>query len=87
MACAFAAIQTGVSLSAGDYVVIMIMTIILCLCLPSVPSSSIITILVVLNAVNVPGKGIVLLYTVEWLLDRLDFIKKKNFSANCKIKF
>lgn len=70
MSCAFIANFSGVSLSVGDYAVIIIMTCILCLCLPSVPSSSIVTILVVLNAVNITGENIILLYTVEWLLDR-----------------
>ncbi len=47
------------------------MTIILCLCLPSVPSSSIVTILVILNGINLSYLNIGILYTVEWLLDRL----------------
>lgn len=70
MACAFLSNYSGISLTAGDYVVIIIMTCILCLCLPSVPSSSIVTILVVLNAVNINNVNIAILYTVEWLLDR-----------------
>lgn len=73
MSCAFLSNYAGVSLSAGDWAVIIIMTSILCLCLPSVPSSSIVTILVVLNAVNVDKPNIALLYTVEWLLDRYLF--------------
>ncbi|CAF0783862.1 unnamed protein product [Brachionus calyciflorus] len=71
MACAFLADYGGVELTAGDYVVIILMTSILCLCLPSVPSSSIVTILVVLNAVNYTDVNIAILYTVEWLLDRV----------------
>lgn len=47
------------------------MTIILCLCLPSVPSSSIITILVVLNVINKNNLNIAIFYTVDWLLDRI----------------
>ena len=47
------------------------MTSILCLCLPSVPSASIVTILVVLNAINYSYLPIAILYTVEWLLDRV----------------
>ncbi len=81
MSCAFLANFSGVNLTAGDYAVVIIMTCILCLCLPSVPSSSIITILVVLNAINVTSTNIVILYTVEWLLDRmryLFFINKLN---------
>lgn len=47
------------------------MAIMLCLCLPSVPSSSIVTILVILNGINLSYLNIGILYTVEWLLDRL----------------
>ena len=47
------------------------MAIILCLCLPSVPSSSIITILVILNGINLGYLNIGILYTVEWLNDRV----------------
>ena len=71
MSCAFLANFYNVELSVGDYFVIIIMTSILCLCLPSVPSSSIVTILVVLNAINYSYLNIALLYTVEWLLDRV----------------
>jgi Na+/H+-dicarboxylate symporter len=71
MSCAFLANYSNRELSAGDFAVIIIMTCILCLCLPSVPSASIITILVVLNAVNFTSPNIAILYTVEWLLDRV----------------
>ena len=71
MSCGFLATYANVSLSVGDYVVIIIMTSILCLCLPSVPSASIVTILVVLNAINFSFLNIAILYTVEWLLDRV----------------
>lgn len=71
MATNFLATYTNSSLSTTDYVVILIETGILCICLPSVPSSSIVTILVVLNTINISNLNIALLYTVEWLLDRL----------------
>jgi Na+/H+-dicarboxylate symporter len=71
MSCAFLANFSNQSLSVGDYIVIVIMTSILCLSLPSVPSASIVTILVVLNAINLSYLNISILYTVEWLLDRV----------------
>jgi Na+/H+-dicarboxylate symporter len=71
MSCGFLATYQNISLSAGDYTVVIIMTSILCLCLPSVPSASIVTILVVLNAINYSYLPIAILYTVEWLLDRV----------------
>jgi Na+/H+-dicarboxylate symporter len=70
MACVFLADYSGNTLYVGDYAVIVIMTTILCLCLPSVPSSSIVTILVVSNSINITSLNIAILYTVEWFLDR-----------------
>ena len=59
-------------MSPTDYIVVLLETGILCMCLPSVPSSSIVTILVILNTINIGHSGnIALLYTVEWLLDRI----------------
>jgi len=58
-------------LSIRDYIVVLVETAILCICLPSIPSSSIVTILVILNTINLGHLNIALLYTVEWLLDRL----------------
>jgi Na+/H+-dicarboxylate symporter len=71
MSCAFLATYSNVTLSASDFAVIIVLTCILCFSLPSVPSSSIVTILVVLNSINLSGLNIALLYTVEWLLDRV----------------
>jgi solute carrier family 1 (high affinity glutamate transporter) protein 2 len=59
------------TLNTIDYVIVLIETSILCTCLPSIPSSSIITILVVLNSINLNGSNLAILYTVEWLLDCL----------------
>lgn len=63
IACVFLTNYSGNSLSVGDYIVLVIMTSILCLCLPSVPSSSIVTILVVANSINMNSLNIGLLYT------------------------
>lgn len=85
MACTFLADYSGVSLGISDYVVISIMAIILCLCLPSVPSSSIITILVILNGINLSYLNISIFYTVEWLLDRVR--TAVNFYSHCFCTF
>ena len=71
ISCCFLAHQSGHVMSLSDYSVVIIETSILCLCLPSVPSSSIVTILVILNTINVQYANIGILYTVEWLLDRI----------------
>ena len=67
----FLAVYSNLELSIVDYVVVMIETFILCTCLPSIPSSSIVTILVVLNSINLNGANLGILFTTEFLLDRL----------------
>jgi Na+/H+-dicarboxylate symporter len=71
MSCVFLANFFGVSLTVSNYITMMIMAVILCLCVPSVPSSSIVTVLVILNSVNLGYLNIGMLYTVDWLLDRM----------------
>ena len=70
MSCGFLAYYSNIDLSIGDYITIILMTCILCACLPSVPSSSIATILVILDAINIPSTNVFLLFMVEWILDR-----------------
>ena len=66
MACSFMASYSGNYLGASQYAIIMILTIILCFGLPSLPSSSIIVVLTTLNAIKLSSVNIALLYTVEW---------------------
>lgn len=57
-------------LETRDLIMIVVVSNIVCLSIPSVPSGSIVAVLVVLNEVNIKSTNIALLYTVEWLLDR-----------------
>nr|KAG5698014.1 hypothetical protein BaRGS_005832 [Batillaria attramentaria] len=61
----------GYPLTAGDIVIIGILSAVSAMALPSVPSSSIITLVIILAAVNIPSGQIALLFAVEWFLDRL----------------
>ncbi|GFO05165.1 amino acid transporter [Plakobranchus ocellatus] len=58
-------------LDAGSIFIIAALSSVLSLAIPSVPSASIVTIVIILTSLNVPLHGIALLFTVEWLLDRL----------------
>ena len=71
MACGFLANYNNVTLTPSDFAIIIIMTSILGFCSPPVPSSSIVTLLVILNAIGQPNFNIAIMYTVEWLLDRV----------------
>lgn len=70
-AAVFLATITGMSLSAADYIVICILTGFATLALPSIPSSSIVTLVMVLTSLNIPAGQISLLFAVEWYLDRI----------------
>ncbi|XP_013402997.1 excitatory amino acid transporter 2-like [Lingula anatina] len=61
----------GFTLDAGQIVMLVTLTTVACMALPSVPSSSIVTIVILLTSLNLPVQEIALLFTVEWLLDRL----------------
>jgi Na+/H+-dicarboxylate symporter len=70
MSCVFLANYDNFTLTTANYIIIVLMSSILCFCLPTVPSSSIVTLLIVMSAVNFENSNIAILYTVEWLLDR-----------------
>ncbi|KAK3787874.1 hypothetical protein RRG08_022167 [Elysia crispata] len=59
------------SIGVSDFLVIGTLSSVLSLTIPPVPSASIVTVAVILTSINRPLQGIALLFTVEWLLDRL----------------
>ncbi|XP_048730939.2 excitatory amino acid transporter-like [Ostrea edulis] len=70
-AAMFIANITGQSLTFGDVVVIGLLTAIAILALPSVPSSSIVTLIMILSSLKIPVEAVSLLFAVEWFLDRI----------------
>ena len=70
MSTIFLAYFNNYTLSISDYLIILTMASILCLSLPCVPSSSLLTILVVLASINL-NVSIAPLYACEWILDRV----------------
>lgn len=70
-AAVFIANITGTQLTAADLTVIIILTGMATLALPSIPSASIVTLVMVLTSLNIPAGQISLLFAVEWYLDRL----------------
>lgn len=61
----------GVNLSFGDILIIGLLTAICAMAIPSVPSSSIVTLVMILTSMNIPADSISLLFAVEWFLDRI----------------
>ncbi|KAK7090285.1 hypothetical protein V1264_010100 [Littorina saxatilis] len=70
-AAIFIAEYIGQDPSASDYIVIAFLTAVSALALPSVPSSSLVTLVIILASLNIPSSSIALLLAVEWLLDRI----------------
>ncbi|ESO97439.1 hypothetical protein LOTGIDRAFT_187793 [Lottia gigantea] len=70
-ACIFVAQLTGVDLDGGKIVLIWVLTTVISLAVPSVPSAGVMAVLINLTALGIPGDNIGLLFAMEWLLDRI----------------
>ncbi|XP_053403402.1 excitatory amino acid transporter-like [Mercenaria mercenaria] len=70
-ACVFIANLTGTSLALGDVLLIWLLVTVAAMAIPSVPSASIMTTIMILSSMNIPMDDIALLLAVEWYLDRI----------------
>ncbi|XP_074651037.1 excitatory amino acid transporter-like [Tubulanus polymorphus] len=70
-AAMFIAQMSSINLDPGQICVIGILTAVSTLALPSVPSSSIVTLVIILSSIGIPTRDIAILFTVEWFLDRV----------------
>ncbi|KAK7090118.1 excitatory amino acid transporter 1-like [Littorina saxatilis] len=70
-AAIFIAQFTGADVGASEIIVIGILTAVASMAVPSVPSASIVTLVIILTSLNIPANDIALLFAVEWILDRL----------------
>nr|XP_002734772.2 PREDICTED: excitatory amino acid transporter 1-like [Saccoglossus kowalevskii] len=68
---------SGMALNAGHIITMAIVAWVMGLCLPAVPSASLVSIVTVCSSVGVPTDNIGLLVSMEWLLDAL------RTSVNC----
>ncbi|XP_062605325.1 excitatory amino acid transporter 1-like [Saccostrea cucullata] len=67
----FIAQISGYTLTYGNVIIIGILTAFSTLSLPALPSASMVVVVVVLSAINVPVNEVSILFAVEWFLDRL----------------
>ncbi|XP_069104481.1 excitatory amino acid transporter-like [Argopecten irradians] len=61
----------GISINVGGIIIIGILTSICAMALPSIPSSSLVTIVMILTSLNIPADSVSLLFAIDWLLDRI----------------
>ncbi|KAK3580084.1 hypothetical protein CHS0354_001218 [Potamilus streckersoni] len=69
--CIFIANLTGSSTSIGDILMIGLLTTIAAMAVPSVPSASVMAVVMILTSMSIPVGDIALLLAVEWYLDRI----------------
>ncbi|KAK7477592.1 hypothetical protein BaRGS_00031140 [Batillaria attramentaria] len=62
---------TGADIGAREIIIIGVLTAIAAMAIPSVPSASIVTLVIILTSLNIPVNDIALLFAVEWFLDRM----------------
>lgn len=70
-AAIFIAQYINLELSASDVFIVAFLTAVSAMALPSVPSSSLVTLVIILAAINIPAGTLALLFAVEWFLDRV----------------
>ncbi len=70
VAAVFLAQLAGIDLGLGDMVVVVLTATLAAIGAPGIPNAGLVTLLLVLAAVNVPAEGIGLLLAIDWFLDR-----------------
>lgn len=70
-AAIFIAQYINFDLSVSDIFIVAFLTAVSAMALPSVPSASLVTLVIILNAINIPSRTLALLFAVEWFLDRV----------------
>lgn len=81
VASIFVARLNGVDVNVSTLIVILITTTAVSMAMPSVPSSSLVALLIVLSAIDVDPKDVSLLFAVDWILDR--FRTTSNVLGDC----
>lgn len=71
VAAIFIAQMNGISLGIGDVITVSFTATLASIGAASIPSAALITMLLVLTALGLPTSDVSLLFTVDWLLDRL----------------
>ncbi|XP_025085147.1 excitatory amino acid transporter-like [Pomacea canaliculata] len=71
VSCIFIAHISDVELGAAGLVLLWVLTTVVSLAIPSVPSAGLVAVLINLTALNVPTHAIGLLFATEWIIDRL----------------
>lgn len=70
VAAVFLAQLSGIHLGPSELVIVFVMATLAAIGAPGIPNAGLVTLLLVLAAVNVPADGVGLILAIDWLLDR-----------------
>ena len=70
IAVMFIAQAYGINMGATEQVIIFITATLAAIGAAGIPQAGLVTMLIVLNAVNLPAEGIGMILAIDWLLDR-----------------
>ncbi|KAL5004084.1 hypothetical protein ScPMuIL_017540 [Solemya velum] len=62
---------SGHSLDGTEMCIVVILTTVMAMALPAVPSSSLVTLVMIMTSLNIPADNVGILFAVEWYLDRI----------------
>ncbi|XP_063399935.1 excitatory amino acid transporter 1-like [Mytilus trossulus] len=85
ISCLFVMQITGHEVDAASVILVIILTTFSSLAIPSVTGASLITVIILLTALNIPPEAAALLYTFEWLLDRMRTITNYSVQVTCVV--
>ncbi|XP_052784564.1 excitatory amino acid transporter-like isoform X2 [Mya arenaria] len=81
--CLFIWNLTGEVPTGGDVITLGLLVTVSSLAIPSVPSASIVTIVMLLDSLSIPGEATALLFGLEFLLDRLRTTSSVSSNTMC----
>ncbi|KAK7098760.1 excitatory amino acid transporter-like [Littorina saxatilis] len=85
VSCIFIAQLSGMDLNAAKIVLLWVLTTVISVAIPSVPSAGVVSVLINLTALNIPADSIGLLFAMEWILDRLRSASNMLSHAYCAV--
>lgn len=85
ISCLFVMQITDQEVDAASVILVIILTSFSSLAIPSVAGASLITVIILLTALNIPPEAAALLYSFEWFLDRMRSITNYSVQVTCVV--
>ncbi|VDI07833.1 Hypothetical predicted protein [Mytilus galloprovincialis] len=85
ISCLFVMQITDQEVDAASVILVIILTTFSSLAIPSVTGASLITVIILLTALNIPPEAAAFLYSFEWFLDRMRSITNYSVQVTCVV--